>query len=205
MDKNIACVLLAAGSGTRFGGNKLLTAVHGVPLIERACALHAQLPYALRVLVLPPHDAELMRLADTDRFVVCCNPEPEKGISGSVRMGLSTAMEQANNRRISLDGVLFSVSDQPNLQPASVQRLLDAFCDAPDSIIAPVSEDGRRGNPVVFPAALFAELSELSGDRGGGTVIARHPERICTCEVPADELFDVDTIADAALANVKRC
>ena len=197
MQKNIACVLLAAGCGTRFGGNKLLEPVQGTSLIERAATLHAGIPYALRVLVLPPKDEALMRLVETKPFCLCFNPAPENGISGSVRLGLATALEEAKKRGISLDGVLFSVSDQPNLQAATVQRLLDAFSDAPDCIIAPVSAEGRRGNPAVFPATLFSELLRITGDRGGGTVIRAHPDLLLTCPAEALELFDVDTREDA--------
>ena len=62
-------------------------------------------------------------------------------------------------------------------------------------IFAPEAE-GRRGNPVLFPAALFEELLQVTGDRGGRQVIAAHPDLLRTVTVPAAELKDIDTKED---------
>ena len=58
---------------------------------------------------------------------------------------------------------------------------------------------GRRGNPVLWGAAYFAEMMSLSGDMGAKPLMARHQE--CVTEVPAasDGIFaDVDTLSDLA-------
>jgi molybdenum cofactor cytidylyltransferase len=55
--------------------------------------------------------------------------------------------------------------------------------------------DGR-GHPVLFAAALFAELRAVSGDRGAREVIARDPGRVVEVEVAGPMPPDVDTPAD---------
>lgn len=204
MSAAVACVLLAAGNGVRFGGNKLLAQVNGRTLIETAADLHGALPYALRVAVTRAGDEELQRRIDRERFCIAENPAPEDGISLSVRIGLSTAMREAEVRGITLDGALFSVSDQPQMDGLTVARMLELFAQHPDRIIVPVASDGQRGNPAIFPSTLFSELLSITGDRGGGTVIKRYPERVLLYEVDATELLDIDTPQDALLAKRKR-
>ena len=161
---------MASGFGRRFGSNKLLAEVDGVPLYHRAMAALAP--------------------AEFDRAVVC-SPYPQilaggaaEGISASIRLGLA--------RMSDLDGVLFAVCDQPWLTTKSIIRLKKSFLESPDAIYA-LSWQGRRGNPVVFPADLFGELAALTGDTGGGAVIRRHPERLRLVEAfSPNELLDVD-------------
>ena len=90
------------------------------------------------------------------------------------------------------NGILFGVSDQPFLTMASLEALVDAFSRQPDRICC-LSEGNRRGNPVIFPKALFFELSQLKGDVGGRQVIRRHPELVLSVEAASSgELDDID-------------
>ncbi len=179
-------ILLASGFGRRFGGNKLLTQVEGVSLAQRAMETLAAAGLD-RVAVASQYPS-VLELAPQFRFLPLYNRDAAEGISAGIRLGL-TAME-------GMDGVLFSVCDQPWLTPQSVQRLLDAFRAAPQSICA-LSWQGRRGNPAVFPSALIPALAALTGDTGGGAVIRQHPEllRLVEAHTP-QELRDIDTQAD---------
>lgn len=188
---NIAAILLAAGLGTRFGGDKLSAQIGGKPMIAHACELHASLPYALFVAVVRPGDAVVTETAGKTALLAY-NPAPERGIASSVRIGLRTALDAAAARGIRLDGALFGVADQPYLSRDTVLRLVERFETEPKCIVAPSAPDGKRGNPVIFPEGCFAELLAIEGDRGGGTVIRRHPELLRTVKVPAEDLRDVD-------------
>lgn len=179
-------VLLASGQGKRFGSNKLLTAVEGRPLYRRAMdtLVGAGLD---RLAVCSPYPG-ILEAGDQLGFLPLMNSSAAEGISASIRLGLS-AMED-------LDGVLFSVCDQPYLTTDSIIRLLDVFRELKTSLCA-LSWRGQRGNPAVFPRDLFGELAALAGDVGGGAVIRRHTDRLALVEA-ADprELADVDTPAD---------
>ena len=181
--------MLASGQGKRFGSNKLLAEIAGVPLYRRAmdtlagAGLH-------RLAVCSPYP-EILAAGENSGFLPLRNEHAAEGISASVRLGLS-AMED-------LDGVLFSVCDQPFLTTNSIICLKDTFKESANAICA-LSWMGQRGNPVIFPADLLGELAALTGDTGGGAVVKRHPERLVM--VAADsprELFDVDTPADLNL------
>ncbi|MEG1746837.1 MAG: nucleotidyltransferase family protein [Oscillospiraceae bacterium] len=182
MKPAVHCVIMASGFSRRFGGNKLLCPVEGIPLFRRTfSALPAGL-FAQGVVV--SQYEEILQGAAENGYLTIQNTQAEEGIAASLRLGLSAVMDGA-------DGVLFAVCDQPYLTAESVQKLLLQFEKTPDSIVA-LSAENRRGNPVIFPAEFFGELLSLTGDTGGSAVIKKHPHRLVTVEVPARELEDVD-------------
>lgn len=186
----IACLLTAAGSGSRFGGDKLLLSVDGQPMGIHALQALSQAPFDLRVLVTSADKGYLITAARERGFAVVVNPAPERGMSSSVRLGTEHIL-----RTGSYDGILYAVADQPNLSTGTVERLVKAFEARPSCILAPEAE-GKRGNPVLFPASLFGELLEVTGDRGGRQVIAAHRELLRTIPVSPSELKDIDTKED---------
>lgn len=182
----IGCVLLASGSGERFGGNKLCARTEGLSLFSRALDVFPAELFAVRVVT--SRYAPLLEEGRTAGWLPLYNPDAGEGISAGIRLGLQAAGE--------MDGVLFAVSDQPWLARESVARLTAAFAQEPSSITA-LSFRGKRGNPVIFPRDLFPELLKLTGDTGGSAVIRNHPGRLRLVEA-ADgrELRDVDTPGD---------
>lgn len=185
---NVGCVLLAAGAGKRFGGDKLLYEVDGSSLIARALALYAGAPFSARVCVVRAGEERISALANAAGFHAAVNPDADRGVGTSVSTGTLAALE----RRPDLDGILYAVGDQPYLTRASVTRLLEAFGREPGKIVS-LSYGGERGNPAVFPRAFFVELAALDADVGGGAVIRRHPETLRLVEADAaEELADLD-------------
>ena len=182
----LGAVLMASGAGRRFGGNKLLHPVDGVPMVERAfAAVPAELFDRAYVVSCYP---EILTLAGERGYLPVPNPDADQGQSASVRLGLS--------RLTDLDGVMFCVCDQPWLRRDSVERLLADFAAHPDCICA-LSWRGERGSPVIFPPDLFPELLALAGDRGGGAVIRARQDRLRLVEACSpDELQDMDTPFD---------
>lgn len=182
----LGAVLMASGMARRFGENKLLHPVDGVPMIERAMA--ALPPGMFTKAGLVTSYPEIIRLAQGRGYLAIPNPAPEQGQSLSVRLGVKALAD--------MDGLLFAVCDQLWLRRESVRRLIEAFSAGPDRIWA-LSSAGRKGNPVIFPKALFPELLALAGDRGGGVVIKAHPELLNLVEAGSPkELSDIDSPMD---------
>ena len=182
--RKLGCVVLAAGSARRFGGNKLAAELRGRSLILRA--LEAVPAEKFEKVVVVTQYPEVMRLAGEFHFAAVHNPRPEEGLSRSVALGLTEVRD--------CGGVLFCVSDQPLLRRESVAALTELWRANPEKIAA-LGHGGVRGNPCLFPARFFPELMALEGDRGGSAVIRRHEEDLLLLEVPAAELHDVDTAA----------
>lgn len=182
----IGGVLMASGQGRRFGSNKLLVPVEGVPLYQRAMTTLAGVGLD-RLAVCSPYE-EVLSAGASLGFLPLPNPNASEGISASIRLGLGAMA--------GMDGVLFAVCDQPFLTTESIQRLIHSFLQSKTAICA-LSWQGQRGNPVLFPRQLFGELSALTGDTGGGAVIRRHPERLVLVAASSPrELADVDCPGD---------
>lgn len=182
----VGAVLMASGFGSRFGSNKLLQEVQGLPMI---CRAFAALPASLfdRAAVVSSYP-EILALAEEHGYLSIPNPDAAEGQSASLRLGLLQLLD--------MDGVLFSVCDQPWLNRKSVERLLEQFLALPDRICA-LSWQGKRGSPVIFPACVYPELLELTGDQGGGKVIRANAHRLHLVETDSpEELQDVDTPLD---------
>ena len=178
----IGCVVMAAGSASRFGRNKLAAEVDGKTLLRRALEAVPSSRFS-RVAVVTQYP-EAAALAREFAFTPVENTHPDWGISHTISLGLDALGD--------CDAALFLVSDQPLLEQASVAGLVDFYCLHP-SHIAALGHNGVRGNPCLFPARFFPELRALREDHGGSAVIRRHEDALLLYEVPARQLTDVDT------------
>lgn len=181
------CVLMASGLGRRFGGNKLLAAFRGRPLLQYALAATADI-FARRVVVTRhPAVAALCREQGIETVL---HSEPRR--ADTIRLGLAALQAQGPG----LSGCLFCPCDQPLLRRETVAALALAAARDNTAIWRPAA-DGVPGAPVLFPAWAFPELAALPEGAGGGAVIRRHRDRLRLLAIPdGAELADVDTPAD---------
>ena len=178
----VGCLVMAAGNSTRYQGNKLAAIFHGKPIIEYA--LDAVPAERFSVVTVVTQYPEIEKMAAQRGFTVIRNEHPDWGISHTIRLG-TEAM-------INCSAILYMVADQPLLDDASVERILECWRQHPCNIVG-ASHNGKRGNPCIFPKEYFEELMALEEDHGGNTVIRRYPDRLLTVEVAKEELTDVDT------------
>lgn len=183
----IAVLVLAAGRSTRMGPrNKLLCEVDGVPLVRRAvntaCASRA-----VQVMVVTGHEAARVEAALVDRpasFVH--NPDHALGLSTSLRCGLRALPSDT-------DAAVIMLADMPRLTGDDVDRLIDAFDPAKPAILVP-EHAGRRGNPVLWPRAYFAEMTTIAGDIGARGLLEQHADAVRPVPFPNTGIFDdIDT------------
>lgn len=178
----VGCLVMAAGSGTRFGGGKLTAVFAGRSLFSLALEAIPANTFA-RVTVVA-HEAQLLDEARAAGFDTILNDRPEDGVSRTIRLGTEAMAD--------CDGILYMVADQPLLRARTVARIVERWMQAPDGIVG-AAHNGCRGNPCLFAARFFPELCALPGDRGGSSVIRRHEDALRLVETDAQELFDCDT------------
>ena len=184
---------LAAGSSRRFGGDKLLYPVDGIPLYRHglctlAAVCAARTDAVLTVITRSEEiAAEVRRLGAS----AVLSPESEKGISYTIRAGIRSigALEPE-------DYLLFAVADQPYLSADTVCALLDK---ADEGVLCATAAFGDQvGNPTLFSAALAEELCALEGDTGGRKILKRHAAECAAVQCrDAIEFRDVDVREDA--------
>ena len=110
----IGAVLLASGLGRRFGSNKLLTAVEGIPLYRRAMTALAGAGFD-RLAVCSPYQ-EVLSAGEALGFLPLYNPDYAQGISASVRLGAAGMA--------GMDGALFSALSTMSSSPKALMKCL---------------------------------------------------------------------------------
>jgi molybdenum cofactor cytidylyltransferase len=203
-----AALVLAAGSGTRFGGGKMRALLDGRPLVAHVLDAARAAGMERLVLVLGRDAAGVLTAlraaegaaGDLHGVLVVLNAAPERGMASSLRLGLAAATADPTPA-----GVVILLGDQPRVRPDVIAALLDASVSAPSGTLAVVPEYAADGapNPVLLLPAAVALVAELDGDRGLGALLAARPERVVRVQV-AGANPDIDTLADLAALEGSR-
>lgn len=183
----IVGVLLAAGAGTRFGGDKLLARLPDeTPIGVRAArTLRRAVDRALAVV--RPGDEALAGLLEAEGLDVTLFPGADEGMGASLAFGVAAAPYA--------DGWIVALGDMPFVQRETIE-VVAGMLRAGAWIAAP-SHRGRRGHPVGFARALFPELTGLGGDLGARTLLERYAPRVEVFESEdSGILFDIDSLRD---------
>ncbi|MBL8895546.1 MAG: NTP transferase domain-containing protein, partial [Rhizobiales bacterium] len=183
----IAAIILAAGKSTRMGRNKMLADFRGKPLI-RVTVETILKSTASPVLVVTGNQANEVRAAlDGLDISIADNPDYAQGLSTSLRVGLAALPGD-------VAGAVVCLGEMQLVEPEVIDRLIAAFNPTERRLICAPTYDGKLGNPVLWAREFFAEMSQLSGDRGARSLLDLHGDRLV--EIPvADEavLTDIDT------------
>ena len=188
-EKHFAAILLAAGAGTRFGGEKLLHPLDdGVAIAAHAARnLVAATPDVIAVVRWG--DFPLYDMLEQEGCQVTMFQGAARGMGASLAHGVAQARGAA--------GWVVALADMPRV-PADIIKKIVAALEGGALVAAPVFK-GEHGHPVGFGAALREELLALDGDQGARAVVDRHRDsvQLIECDDPRI-LFDVDRKSDIA-------
>jgi len=186
----IVGILLAAGSGTRFGGHKLLAGLDGAGHDDAvgvaACRnLVAAVPDVIAV-VRPGDTALAAALAGAGARVVECRNAAE-GMGASLACGVRASPDA--------QGWIVALADMPWIRPSTIAQVAAAIrSGAP--LAAPFNA-GERGHPVGFGKVCRSGLAALAADEGARAVAAAHRHAMVRIDVDdPGVLRDVDTPED---------
>jgi molybdenum cofactor cytidylyltransferase len=186
---NIVGLLLAAGSATRFGSDKLSHRLpHGVPIaVQAARHLHSVIPL-IHAVVKPGTDDLAARLKDEGcQIVVCENAAEGMGVS------LACAVRAAGRA----DGYLVALADMPFVRTASIAAVRDALA-AGAPLAAPYWR-ARRGHPVGISGRFYEQLLASNGDDGAKQLLRDNEGKLL--KIPVGDpgvIRDIDTPGDLA-------
>jgi molybdenum cofactor cytidylyltransferase len=191
--KEITAVVLAAGTSTRMGQNKLLMDYHGEPMLMAVLRLVLSCGFGESILVISRET--LAGIEAPAGFTVVLNPEPEAGQGQSVALGAGAASPKSR-------GIMFFQADMPLLDKSTVLAMISAFGAFDGTRITVPEIEGCLRSPAIFPASLREELMALRGDEGGRALFKKHPGLLLPVPfLDAGVFRDIDTIADYDCAN----
>lgn len=186
---SVLAILLAAGAGRRIGGCKALLAPDGRSFLAR-CAERLLRPGVVGVVAVTGAEAEAVARAAASLPDVECvaNPHPEKGMLGSLLVGLARAESRG------AEAVLVHPVDHPLVEPATVARVVAALGDG--AAIAVPSVGRRRGHPGGFASTVWPDLRQASPERGAREVLTRRAREVVHVDADPGCRIGIDTPED---------
>jgi molybdenum cofactor cytidylyltransferase len=186
---NVAGLLLAAGSATRFGSDKLHHPLpHGVSIaVQSARHLRSEVD-AVFAVVRPGQDLLEKNLEGEGCTVVVCDNAAE-GMGASLACAARAAGERA--------GYLVALGDMPFIRRSSIAAVRDAL--AAGALLAAPYFRSRRGHPVGIAGKFLPDLLALQGDEGAKALLERNEGVLV--KVPVGDpgvLRDIDRPEDLA-------
>jgi molybdenum cofactor cytidylyltransferase len=186
---DIVGLLLAAGSATRFGSDKLRHALpHGVAIaVQAARHLKSEVPQVFAVV--RPSSPELQEALKQEgcTVVVCENAAEGMGAS------LACAARAAGPAK----GYLVALGDMPFIRRSSIAAVRDALAGGAP-LAAPYFR-ARRGHPVGIAGRFHDDLLVLKGDEGAKGLLKSNESLLV--KVPVGDpgvLRDIDRPEDLA-------
>jgi molybdenum cofactor cytidylyltransferase len=178
----LAGIVLAAGSASRFGSDKLSARFRGEPLLAHAIRAARAAPVARVIVVCPP---ALAIGAWQGVPPVIAARIASSALSTSLKAGIAAAGD--------VDGVFVFLGDMPLIPHDLAGRLAEALGDRFASV---PRNGGKNGHPVLLSRRAFAEIAGLGGDEGAGKLLKARGD-IAFVDCPAATIhLDVDRAED---------
>jgi molybdenum cofactor cytidylyltransferase len=195
----VAGILLAAGTSSRMGRNKLLFDLHGETLLRSAVrrALGGGLA-PLYVVLGHESDRARAELAGLPCTSVV-NPDYARGIASSLRAGIAALPSTAQAAMVLL-------ADMPFVTATMIAQMIARYvATRPPLVISDYA--GVNAPPMLYDRRLFGELMDPDAETEGAgkRVVTAHRAEAEVLLWPASALADIDVPDDyARLAGVDR-
>lgn len=169
-------LVLAAGSGSRFGRPKALVEDGDGSWLRRAATMLLEGGCEEVVVVLGAAAEQARdRLVDLPATSVTVAEAWSEGLSASLRAGLAAV--EASDGQVAV----VTLVDLPDLHAGTVRRVLDRLGTGPD-VLGRACFRGRPGHPVVLGRRHWARVgAETSGDAGARDYLRRHGAVLVEC------------------------
>jgi len=172
------------------GSPKQLLRIGGITLVRRAVETALASRCQGVYVVLGAAAEEVRREVSGMNLQVVENPDWERGLAGSIRVGI----EAVQAARPEFDAAILAPVDQPRIDPALLDRLIDVFEGGKWEIVA-CTYAGTVGAPALLSRRHFPELTRLSGDRGARSVLQAREAEVARVPFP-EGATDLDTPRD---------
>ena len=191
--KPLAAIVLAAGASRRMGSDdKLLTNLHGKPLIGHIFVTLSKLGLEQVVVVGAANHEALQELCHPFGFRVVRNLDQNSGMGTSIATGAAELDD-------SHEGVFICLGDMPWIELKTFDLLAQQFAASEGTALDAVvpTFKGQQGHPVLFSNRLFPALAKCQGDRGARHLLQEPNHKVAACPVQDQGIVtDIDTPED---------
>jgi molybdenum cofactor cytidylyltransferase len=193
-DRTVACVILAAGAGSRFcdQGHKLNATLPPVAdrpaesVASRAIARAVASDIGDVIVVTGRLRADELGIVADDGLSTIDNARWADGQMTSVHVGIEAA--RASGASI----VVVGLADQPGISPDAWRAVAAAALDG--AAIAVATYDGQRANPVALRCEVW-DLLATDGDDGARSLMRSREDLVVPVSCPGSPI-DIDTVED---------
>jgi molybdenum cofactor cytidylyltransferase len=182
----ISGIVLAAGSGSRFGTTKQLVPLGGTPMVLHAVA-SLRSARVDEIVVVTGHDADAVEAVLPGDVRAVRNAAYRDGQATSLAVGLH-ALDATT------EGAVVLMADQPGVTAQDVTALIDAFRSSRARIVRIRYGDGP--GPALLSREIHGEAGHLHGDAGARVLMASHPEWVEEVRIDRPMPRDIDTLGD---------
>ncbi len=189
-NREIAILLLAAGSSSRLGRSKQLLSIAGQPLLLKSVEAAIESGIKNIIVVLGANEEAHHQVIKGTGIHMVVNTDWKKGMGNSLKAGLSYVLQQTPKT----EAVITMVCDQPLITSDQLKKLIAEHESSRSTIVASFYQ-GVAGVPVLFHRTLFSELLSMPDEAGAKKIIQQHPHLVKTVPFPGGEI-DIDTDDD---------
>lgn len=189
MTGSLSILIPAAGGSRRLGQAKQLVERDGKPLIQHTVNTALSISPAEVIIVTGSRSKDIQSAVDKQEVKWVLNTRWCDGLGGSIAAGVKSV-------KPSCKGLIILLCDQWRLDKQDLMTLVEAWQDAPDTIVTASWAD-QTMPPVIFPSDCFKQLQSLSGDKGAQSLLSQQPDRVRTVQMQ-NAIFDLDTPSQLA-------
>lgn len=184
----VAGILLAAGTSSRMGSNKLLLELDGESVLRGA--VRRALAGGLSPLtVILGHEAdEARREIEGLPCRWALNPHYEQGVNTSLKHGVGALPPEARAAMVLL-------ADMPFVSPEMIAAMIARYRASAAPLVVSGYE-GVNAPPMLYDRSLFPDLLAMTGEGCGRQVVKRHRAEAEVLSWPAAALADLDVPGD---------
>jgi molybdenum cofactor cytidylyltransferase len=184
----ISGVVLAAGTGSRFGGTKQIVIVDGRPLAQHAVDALVEAGVG-EIVVVTGHDAVAVASALTlpGNARIVWNKAYRDGQATSLAAAIHALDDDS-------EAAVILMADQPGVTPEVIGSLVSRFHATRKQVVRALYADGP--GPSLLSREIYAEAGHLHGDVGARILIASHPEWVEDVAIEGPAPHDVDVPED---------
>lgn len=186
----VAGILLAAGTSSRMGKNKMLFELNGESVLRGAARRALAGGLSPLVVVLGHEEDRARRELDGLPCQVVVNPDYEQGINSSLKTGVAAVPAEARATLVMLADMLY-------VSPEMIAGLIARYRSSEAPLV--ISDyEGVNAPPMLYDRSLFDELLTMTGEGCGRQVVKRHRDEAEVLPWPASALADIDVPEDYA-------